>query len=143
MKYNTEVPLHTRLPVVNFQRCKRVLAPVHQLLYCACVISQLCQTLYNPWTVAHLAPLSTGLARQEHCSGLPCPPPGDLPDPGVKPQSLGPPTLAGELLYHCASREALLNCSVFFKVPFYKIKNIFIFVCFLHIIYVKSIINLL
>ena len=143
MKYNTEVPLHTRLPVANFQRGKRVLAPVRQLLYSACVSSQLCRTLYNPWTVAHLAPPSMGLARQEHCSGLPCPPPGDLPDPGVKPESLGPPALAGELLYHCATWEALLHCAVLFKVPFYKIENVFIFVCFLHIIYVKSIINLL
>ena len=33
------------------------------------------------WTVALQAPLSTGFSRQEHWSGLPCPPPGDLPDP--------------------------------------------------------------
>ena len=37
------------------------------------------------WSVAHQAPLSMGFSRQEHWSGLPCPPPGDLPDPGVKP----------------------------------------------------------
>ena len=36
----------------------------------------------TPWTVAHQAPLSTGFSRQEYWSGLPCPPPGDLPDPG-------------------------------------------------------------
>ena len=41
----------------------------------------------TPWTVAHQAPLSMGLSRQEHWSGLPCPPPGDLPDPGIKPRS--------------------------------------------------------
>ena len=34
------------------------------------------------WTVAHQAPLSMGFFRQEYWSGLPCPPPGDLPDPG-------------------------------------------------------------
>ena len=34
------------------------------------------------WTVARQGPLSVGLSRQEHWSGLPCPPPGDLPDPG-------------------------------------------------------------
>ena len=39
------------------------------------------------WTVAHQAPLSTGFFRQEHWSGLPCPPPGDLPDPGIEPVS--------------------------------------------------------
>ena len=38
----------------------------------------------TPWTVAHQAPLSMGFPRQEYCSGLPCPPPGDLPDPGIE-----------------------------------------------------------
>ena len=36
-----------------------------------------------PWTVACQAPLSMGFSRQEYCSGLPCPPPGDLPNPGI------------------------------------------------------------
>ena len=40
------------------------------------------------WTVTHQAPLSMGFSRQEYWSGLPCPPPGDLPNPGVKPVSL-------------------------------------------------------
>ena len=40
-----------------------------------------------PWTVAHHVPLSVGFSRQEHWSGLPFPPPGDLPDPGIKPMS--------------------------------------------------------
>ena len=40
------------------------------------------------WTVARQAPLSMGFSRQEYWSGLPCPPPGDLPDPGIKPRSL-------------------------------------------------------
>ena len=38
-----------------------------------------------------------GLSRQEHCSGLLCPPPGDLPDPGMEPTSLMSPALAGGL----------------------------------------------
>ena len=41
----------------------------------------------TPWTVAHQAPLSKGFSRQESCSGLPCPPPGDLPDSGIEPSS--------------------------------------------------------
>ena len=41
-----------------------------------------------PWTVASQAPLYVGFSRQEHGSGLPCPPPGDLPDPGIKYASL-------------------------------------------------------
>ena len=46
-------------------------------------------------TVAHQAPLSMGFSRQEYWSGLPCPPPGDLPDPGIEPVSLMSPALAG------------------------------------------------
>ena len=40
-----------------------------------------------PWTVAYQAPLSMGFPRQEYWSGLPFPPPGDLPDPEIKPRS--------------------------------------------------------
>ena len=43
------------------------------------------------WTVARQAPLSMGFPRQEHWSGLPRPPPGDLPVPGIEPMSLVPP----------------------------------------------------
>ena len=43
--------------------------------------------LATPWTVASQAPLSMGFSRQEHWSGLPFPSPGDLPDPGIKPES--------------------------------------------------------
>ena len=42
----------------------------------------------TPWTVAHQTTLSMGLPRQEYWSGLPFPPAGDLPDPGIKPGSL-------------------------------------------------------
>ena len=41
----------------------------------------------TPWTVAHQAPPSMGFSRQEYCSGLPFPSPGDLPDPGIEPRS--------------------------------------------------------
>ena len=44
------------------------------------------------WTVAHQVPLCMGFLRQEYCSGLPFPSPGDLLDPGIKPTS---PALAG------------------------------------------------
>ena len=40
------------------------------------------------WTVSLEAPLSMGFSRQEYQSGLPCPPPGDLPDPGIELMSL-------------------------------------------------------
>ena len=44
------------------------------------------------WTVAHQAPLSIGFTRQKYWSGLPCPPPGDLSDSGIK---LTSPALVG------------------------------------------------
>ena len=39
-----------------------------------------------PSTIARQAPLSMGFCRKEHWSGLPCPPPGDLPNPGIEPR---------------------------------------------------------
>ena len=48
------------------------------------------------WTVAHQTPLSMRFSRQEYWSGLPCPSPGDLPDPGIKHASLTSPALAGK-----------------------------------------------
>ena len=45
------------------------------------------QLFLTLWTVAQRALLSTGFSRQQSWSGLPCPPPGDHPDPGIKPAS--------------------------------------------------------
>ena len=65
-----------------------------------CVAGSLCvcpQSLSNatPWTAAHQAPLTMGFSSQEHWSELPCPPPGDLPNPGIK---LGSPALQADSL---------------------------------------------
>ena len=49
----------------------------------------------TPWTVAFQAPLSMGFSRQEYWSGLPFPPLGDLPDPGIEPMSPVSPAQAG------------------------------------------------
>ena len=57
------------------------LAIVHVCQSLGCV-----QPFATPWTVAHQAPLSMEFSRQEYWSGLPCPSPGDLPDPGIKPR---------------------------------------------------------
>ena len=46
------------------------------------------QFFATPWTVAHQASLSIEFSRQEYWTGLSCPPPGDLPDPGIEPASL-------------------------------------------------------
>ena len=45
------------------------------------------------WTVTHQTPLSMRFSWQEYWSGLPCPPPGDPPDPGIKPMSPMSPAL--------------------------------------------------
>ena len=60
---------------------------------------QLCAT---PWTAARQSPLSMGLSRQEYWSGLPCPPPGDLPHP----ESLMSPALAGRFFTTSTTWEA-------------------------------------
>ena len=56
--------------------------------YCCLVAKQCLHCFAAPWTVAHQAPLSMAFPRQEYWSGLPCPPPGDLSDPGIEPESL-------------------------------------------------------
>ena len=44
--------------------------------------------------LAYQATVSMGFFRQEYCCGLPCPPPGDLPDPGIEPESPVSPAMA-------------------------------------------------
>ena len=86
----------------------RVLVPPHpSSILCACCVHAMCmlsrfscvRLFVTPWTVAHQAPLSMGFSRQGYWNGLPCPPPGDLPDPGIEPASLvAPAPQAGSLL---------------------------------------------
>ena len=56
-------------------------------------VTRLVSDSVAPWTVARQAPPSVRLSRQEYWSGLPLPPPGGLPNPGIKPGS--PPCQAG------------------------------------------------
>ena len=53
------------------------------------------QLVTTPWTIA----LTMGFSRQEHWSELPYLPPGDLPDPGIRPASLSSPVLAGSFFF--------------------------------------------
>ena len=83
---------------------------------CLCVLSlsSRVQLFVTPWTVAHQAPLSMGFSRQEYWSGLPSPPPKDLPDPEVELVSLMSPALAGRFFTTNATWEALeLGCLQF------------------------------
>ena len=61
----------------------------------------------TPWTVGHQAPLSMGFSRQEYCSGLPFPSPGDLPNPGIEPRS--PALQADDLLSEPPGKPSLIN----------------------------------
>ena len=63
-------------------------------------LPQLCPTLGT------LGPPVHGFSRQEYWSGLPCPPPRDLPHPGIEPVSLTSPALAGGFFTTCATWEA-------------------------------------
>ena len=57
------------------------------------------------WTVAYQSTLSMGFFRQEYWSGLPFPPPGDIPDPEIKPVSLESPTFQAASLPANPSRK--------------------------------------
>ena len=82
---------------------------------CVCVKSfQPCPTLCDPMDCSRQAPLSMGFSRQEYWSGLPCPPPGDLPDPGIKPVSLRSPALAGGFFTTSATWETLCTLNIIF-----------------------------
>ena len=80
-------------------------------MLCACVLTCFShvQLFMTPWTVACQAPLSMGFSKQEYWSGLPCPPPGDLPNPGTEPESLMSPALAGGFFTTNATWEAPIS----------------------------------
>ena len=67
----------------------------------------------TPWTIAHQVPLTTGFLRQEYWSGLPCPPPGDLPNPGMELRSPKSPAWADGFFTTGISRRICTNTSAF------------------------------
>ena len=80
------------------------------MLQCAKLL-QLCPTLCDPMVVAHQAPLSMVFSRQEYWRGLPCPPAGDLPNPGIDPMSLTSPALAeGFFATNTTTRKGKMCC---------------------------------
>ena len=74
---------------------RQVLALFFYLICTTLISTRVLSVSSSPWAVAHRAPLSMGFSRQEQWSGLPFPTPGDLPDPGIKPES---PTLQADSL---------------------------------------------
>ena len=72
------------------------------------------------WAIAYQAPLFMGFVRQKYWSGLPCPPPGDLPDPGIELPSPVSPALAGRFFTREAPRKLkciLLNYIFLIIIP--------------------------
>ena len=67
------------------------------------------QLFVTLWTVDHQAPLSMGFSRQEYWSEFPCPPSGDLPNPGIRFMSLMSPVLSGRFLTTRATWEAQVD----------------------------------
>ena len=87
------------------------------LFYCVCVL-KLSKLSSNAWSVcvSHSVvpdslPDSMSFSRQEYWSGLPCPPPGDRPNPGIEPESLKSPALAGGFFTTSAAWEAQCLCN--------------------------------
>jgi len=71
-------------------------------------------------TVAHEAPLSMGFSKQEYWSGLPCPPPGDLPNPGTEPTSLMSPALAGRFVTTSTTWETPITRIIWFYLHWHE-----------------------
>ena len=74
----------------------------------ACVLSSLSHVQLSAtlWTIAHQAQPSMRFSRQEYWSGLQCPPPGDLPNPGIELMSLSIQALEGRFLTTSTTWEA-------------------------------------
>ena len=98
----------------------------HMLLLSCFSCVQLFATL---WTVTNQTPLSKGFSRQKYWSGLPCPPPGDLPGPGIELTSqagslpLAPPgkpfidhkrlKLTSQIKFSSILKQAFKRCPIY------------------------------
>ena len=83
---------------------------------CVCMLSRV-RLIVTPWIVAHQDPQSMGLSRQEYWSGLPFPPPGDLPHPGFETESLLSPSLADRFFTPEPFGKTQLPIGIFHTVP--------------------------
>ena len=103
---------------------------------CVCVCVRVCartlsrfsrvQLFGTLWTVAHQAVLSMRFSRQEYWSGLPCPAPGDLPNPGIEPTSLKSPAWTGRFftIYTLPERQrGKINLKYSLLTPIYRSKD--------------------
>ena len=110
---------------------------------CGYSVTPSCLTFATVWTVARQAPLSMGFSRREYWGGLPCPPPGHLPDAGTEPASPVFPALPADSLPLNQQGSNVAGTTVLFTVLYCEVKNVFFCVSCLCVIYMKSIIDLL
>ena len=93
-------------------------------MYILCLVALVVSDSFvTPWTVARQATDTIlylrGFSRQECWSGLPVPPPGDLPNPGIKPKSPAPPALQVDSLplSHRGSILCILYTRIYYTLP--------------------------
>ena len=86
--------LHSVLSLTYMEASGHGQSPLRAFVW-ICVHSVVSDSFATPWTAAHQASLSLEFSRHEYWSGLPLPTPGDLPNPGIEPDSLSPLALAG------------------------------------------------
>ena len=85
---------HSLAPKVSIQNFASYIPVLHNVYIWSLMKVKVKESLSRvrlfatPWTIAYQAPHSMGFSRQEYWSGLPFPSPGDLPEPGIKPESL-------------------------------------------------------
>ena len=104
--------MNTCICMTEFLRCSPE-AILTLLISYACMLSHFShdQLFVTLWTVARQAPLPLGFSRQDYWSGLPSPPPGGLPCPGVKLMSLTSPVLVDGFSTASATQEAWVERS--------------------------------
>ena len=75
-------------------------------MLCCATVASVVSSFAILWPVVRQASLCMGFSRKEYWSGLPCPPPGNVPHPGTEPESLMFPVLAGGFFTTSATWEA-------------------------------------
>ena len=88
---------------------------------CVCVCVLRCfsrvHLFVTLWTAARQAPLPMGFSRQEYWSGLACPPPGDLSNPGIEPKCAASPALQAESLLLSHWDALYIMCRYYSQIP--------------------------
>ena len=105
-----EKPFPTCTKLLKFFRCQleyHLLGQAFFMPMCVCWGALAVLNSVTLWTIACQASVPRGFSRQEHWSGLLCPPPGSLPDSGIEPLSLMSPELVGRFFTSSTTWGAL------------------------------------